>query len=386
MRAHDSGEAEQLSALIGTVYDAALDPARWIDAVEQACRFLNCGAGVLGAADSLRSDINLLIHWGYDPDYFQRYLDHYFHIDPLMQPAYRRRVGEVFTFSGYEGRADVLKSAYYKEWVEPQGWIDLMECALDRTASGIALLRCVRHKDVGYVTNAEIRRMKLIVPHFRRAVLIGKVIDHHKIRSAAFAETIDGLATAVFLVNAQGGLVHANHSAQAMLDTRDPFTAVRGVLTAFDQRTNRALGEAVVAARDGDAGIEASGIAIHLSGPGGDHFIAHVLPLTAGARRQAGTIHAAVAALFVRKAVIDLPAAIGAATQIYGLTPAEGRVLRAVIEVGGVEPVAAMLDASRSTIKTHLEHLFGKTGTRRQADLVKLVAGFESPARRRKQK
>jgi DNA-binding NarL/FixJ family response regulator len=59
------------------------------------------------------------------------------------------------------------------------------------------------------------------------------------------------------------------------------------------------------------------------------------------------------------------------------------RVLRAMIEVGGVEPVAAVLGASRSTVKTHLEHLFEKTGTGRQAELVKLIAGFESPVRSR---
>jgi hypothetical protein len=32
-----------------------------------------------------------------------------------------------------------------------------------------------------------------------------------------------------------------------------------------------------------------------------------------------------------------------------------------------------------STVKTHLGHLYAKTGTSRQADLVKLVAGFANP-------
>jgi DNA-binding CsgD family transcriptional regulator len=54
-----------------------------------------------------------------------------------------------------------------------------------------------------------------------------------------------------------------------------------------------------------------------------------------------------------------------------------------VIDVGGVAAVASMLGASRSTVKTHLEHLFEKTGTSRQAALVKLIAGFASPARGR---
>jgi DNA-binding CsgD family transcriptional regulator len=34
---------------------------------------------------------------------------------------------------------------------------------------------------------------------------------------------------------------------------------------------------------------------------------------------------------------------------------------------------------SPSTVKTHLRRLFAKTGTDRQADLVKLVAGYVNP-------
>ena len=40
---------------------------------------------------------------------------------------------------------------------------------------------------------------------------------------------------------------------------------------------------------------------------------------------------------------------------------------------------AEALGIGEATVKTHLHRLFGKTGTSRQADLVKLVAGFSSP-------
>jgi hypothetical protein len=38
-----------------------------------------------------------------------------------------------------------------------------------------------------------------------------------------------------------------------------------------------------------------------------------------------------------------------------------------------------MMGSSGSTIRTHLRRLFSKTGTDRQADLVKLVAGYTNP-------
>jgi DNA-binding NarL/FixJ family response regulator len=52
------------------------------------------------------------------------------------------------------------------------------------------------------------------------------------------------------------------------------------------------------------------------------------------------------------------------------------RVLLAVVEVGGVPEVAEALGVAETTVKTHLSRLFEKTGVRRQADLVKVIAGL----------
>jgi DNA-binding CsgD family transcriptional regulator len=65
--------------------------------------------------------------------------------------------------------------------------------------------------------------------------------------------------------------------------------------------------------------------------------------------------------------------------QTFNLTPTELRVLLAIVETGGVPETAGALGIGQATVKTHLHRLFGKTDTRRQADLVKLVAGFASP-------
>jgi DNA-binding CsgD family transcriptional regulator len=55
------------------------------------------------------------------------------------------------------------------------------------------------------------------------------------------------------------------------------------------------------------------------------------------------------------------------------------RVLLAIVEIGGAPEVAAKLGIAPSTVRTHVGRLFEKTGARRQADLVKLVAGYATP-------
>jgi DNA-binding NarL/FixJ family response regulator len=76
-----------------------------------------------------------------------------------------------------------------------------------------------------------------------------------------------------------------------------------------------------------------------------------------------------------------MPSAPDAIAKAYKLTPSELRVLLAVVEVGGVPEVAEALGVAETTVKTHLGRLYQKVGARRQADLVKVVAGFSNPFR-----
>ena len=111
----------------------------------------------------------------------------------------------------------------------------------------------------------------------------------------------------------------------------------------------------------------------------GEQYAIHVLPLTSGARRRAGASHSAVAAVFIRKAAIELPSPAEMIARHYGLTPTELRVMLSAVQVGGVPEIADALGVGQPTVKTHLHNLFNKTGASRQADLVKLVAGYSSP-------
>jgi DNA-binding CsgD family transcriptional regulator len=114
-------------------------------------------------------------------------------------------------------------------------------------------------------------------------------------------------------------------------------------------------------------------------GPDGDNYIVHVLPLTSGVRRTAGVAHAATAAIFIRRAELDFTAPIAGMVRRYRLTPAETKVLRALLEQAGMPSIAAAIGTSTSTVKTHLLNMFEKTGTSTQADLIKLALSFADP-------
>jgi DNA-binding CsgD family transcriptional regulator len=241
------------------------------------------------------------------------------------------------------------------------------------------LLVVFRHERQGQVDDEMRRRMRLMVPHIRRAVLIGRVMHLRTAEAATFADTLDGISAAMFLVDARGRIVHANVSGHALLREGSLLRVAGGKLAASDASAEQALHEVFLAAGSGDAAVGSKGIDVPLVAREGERYVAHVLPLTSGARRRAGTCYAAVAALFVHKAALEAPSPPEAIAKTFKLTPSELRVLLGIVQVGSVPETAAALGMGKATVRTHLLRLYAKTGTGHQTELVKLVAGFTNP-------
>jgi DNA-binding CsgD family transcriptional regulator len=274
---------------------------------------------------------------------------------------------------------EFMETRFYKEWVHPQGMVDSVSVVLDKSVTSAALFGVFRYQSDGIVDDETRGRMRLIVPHIRRAVLIGGLIDLRTAEAARLADTLDGLRAGVCVVDAGGRIVHANAACQVILDAGDFLSVIGGRIVASDAKIDQALRELFAAADSGDAAIGTRGIALPLRGRDGSHHVAHVLPLTSGARRFAGIAYSASAALFICKAAAEDPSSPGIIARAYRLTPTELRVMLAIVKIGGVPEVAAALGVAENTVKTHLGNLFVKTGTGRQADLVKIVAGFATP-------
>jgi DNA-binding CsgD family transcriptional regulator len=374
---HD--EAAEISSLIGDIYDTTLDPTLWPCVLEGSASFVRGTASALFLKDSVRKTHNNIYTWGYNPNYIQTYIEKYGQLDPFATAQFFFEIEDPVSLADIIPHREFRESSFYKEWVQPQHWIDAIAATLEKSATTYAAFSVIRHENDGIVDDDVRRRMKLIVPHVRRAVLIGKIIDLHKVEAAALADALDGLATAMFIVDANGHIAHANAAAHAMMNEASVIRALGGKLAAVDAQANRGLHDIFMKAEAGDVAVGAKGIAIPLAARAGERYVAHVLPLTSGARRRAGVAYSAVAAVFAHKAALELPHPLEIITTTFKLTPAELRVLMMIVQFGGVHDIAPVLGVSEATVKTHLQRIFAKTDTNRQADLVKLVAGYMGP-------
>jgi DNA-binding CsgD family transcriptional regulator len=220
------------------------------------------------------------------------------------------------------------------------------------------------------------RRIGLVVPHANRALMINKAIETKKSEASTLAETLDGLSAGIFLVDARCHIVHANAAGRSILGEDDFLRSIAGQLVARDGQANKGLRQAVA---NGGVGMTTGRDAFALIAQGGERYVAYLFPLRSVMRHGADAPSQAVAAVFVRKVELDGQSYGGLVARAFGLTPAELRVLLAIVEVGGVPESSETLGVAETTVKTHLHRVFAKTGASRQADLVKLAAGFSTP-------
>ena len=79
------------------------------------------------------------------------------------------------------------------------------------------------------------------------------------------------------------------------------------------------------------------------------------------------------AAIFVADPQTTPRASLDAVRERFGLTPAEAKVLAALVDGSSVREAAARLGVSERTVSTHLGRVFMKTGTHRQSELIRRV-------------
>lgn len=366
-------EIVEFSAVVGDIYDAAIDPALWQRALASVCAYVRGASAVLYWHDAATERSEVLHLFNEVPEYTKSYFEKYLPMNPMFPAAAFVDTGVVSTTDDIMPYREFVETRFYKEWVKPQGIVDALAVNLEKGTTCASLIN-VRTEIA--ITDEMRERMALLVPHLQRAVAIGRLFDQHKVAEEALTETLDHVEAAVFLVGADGVIAFTNSPAKAMLEEGQLIRAQGNTFHAADPKADRLLYDIFTSAEKGDASVGARGVAVSLTDGAEVPWFAHVLPLTSGNRKQTGIAHAAVAAVFVRKTAPNAPPAIESIAKLHKLTAAEVRVLDALLKVEGVKAMAEMLGLSEATVRTHLHNVFQKTGTSRQSELVKLVAGI----------
>lgn len=370
--------ADWLSETIGMIYDCALDPSGWTATLERLQFRLNFHNAVLETL-ALPSGTSLMqVANGIDPVWKARMNQYGGDIvdawgGPVKlwnAPLYEPIVNTHATTP--EQRA---ASRYIREWTRPQGIADAVLIGFVREPTMVSTLAMGRLESAGPIGETELAVLRLFSPHFRRALSISRLLDHQAIRLQAFEHTLDGLASAVLLVDAGLRLVFANRAGLDLEAAGEVMSLRNGVVSLADRRAEQQIRKALGLLGKGEAALDHRGMAVPARSAEDDPLVIHMLPLLGSGLRRS-LMPEAVAALFVAPGPGMPSPPIEALATLYDLTPAEARIAELLSQGLPQTEIAATLGVAPSTVKTHLLQVFAKTGCKRQVEVAMLVRSF----------
>jgi DNA-binding CsgD family transcriptional regulator/PAS domain-containing protein len=363
--------ARQVARLVALVSDAALDPAAWPTALNALADTTGAHIAALGSHDP-RTNARANIAPRLDPEYLRLYNDHWAERNPFRQIWHLNPGLGVITPEMMMPREDYTRTPFFQEWVVPQH-IEAAIATKTLLDDGVAtVLRLWRPWSVGDFRRHEIDLFSALIPHIRRAIQLQHRMAVLEMQRATSVMAFDRLRDGVLLIDGGFGILFANRAAEDLLREGDGLRRQVDGIAASTSAGTAALRRLINGGNGGSEIAGAGGRCNLARRDGRGQLQVLIVPLHSEVSWIA--LRRPVAVLFVTDPDRDKRSQAEALHRRFGLTGAEIRFATEIVNGEGLQAAANRLGVSLATARTHLRHVFEKTGTQRQAELVALMS------------
>lgn len=364
---------EEFSSLVADIYDAAVDPTLWDRTME---RILSVSGGANGGLvlydRQKRRRPRIIAAPTFDSAQVREYTEYYSQLDPHAPIREQSPAGVIVT-----GRALVtesqLRGEFYTDWAYPNETGDSIYVNLLDDASGVCTF-IIAHpwRSDPFVTPDVLRLVSLLVPHLQRAIQIQSGPGSLNWARDGALDLVDHWRHGFVLVSRTGQTLYVNQAARGMAAAQDGLSLGRLGLQATSTPENARLQRLIHRACDANGHEPRPSGRLAISRPSGrKSYTIQVLPLHESRTFLIESASAALVLIIDHEREIHIRSAD--LRDLYDLTPAEAEVAIRVLDGHGLQSVADVLGVALSTVRTHLQRAFEKTGTHRQAELVRLL-------------
>lgn len=371
--------------LVGRIYDAVCDPSRCSEFLHAFATAVE-GRGTLifshnmetmeGSTASDAASLNAAVN--FDPEFLKSYDEYYSRVNVWGMNGPELRTGRAVTGSMLFPLRDLPKTEFYNDWLRLQDYFHVIGGVVVRDGPWATHFSSVRGRGAGDFSPEQVRLYQELVPHLARAAQTQRRFAFLQGLSESSFAVLDTVPAAVILLNAASRVLHSNANAEAELRRGDPFRLgptgemfVRGQLRA--QTFLRAI---IAAALDPIRGAhEGVSAAVQVARRSGELLSVQAIPLPRRDRSSSAIMvgpQPAACALVIQGSASMLPSIGPQLLQhVYGLTAAEVQIASAIAEGQTVKEYAEHRQISPNTAASQLKSVFGKTGFKRQSELVR---------------
>lgn len=363
------------SAIIGRIYDAALESTNWPDLLCDIADLCGVENAALVVSDP-RANHSAVVTPRADPDVVAAYADLWWQHDPTAAATAHLPVGRITTLED-TGRDRFFKSAFYNEFWRFSG-LGAERIATNLVVGDGTFSSCVLQasKSRDEIDDEALSWFSVVAPHLTRAVEFKYRLQRLELRnSVASIQGASGHAGTI-VVDAQLRPIFADPPGEELLQSGSPIGVSGGMVRLLDQRTDATLRDAVVSC--GHIGLKQPAgqrIQVRRSDCGSPVTI-DVMPY----RMHADSLYGSppVAMLLVSDPDRARNASIQRLRDRFGLTRAEAALSLEIMKGDGRAAAAARCGISVNTARTHLTRIFEKTGVNRQAELIRVIMDIEN--------
>ena len=371
----------QTLALIDDIYDAAFDASKWTSVLLSLTRMFNGHTACLFQQDFTTGAARPVAFTNLAVKSFYDYVAYYWKQDIWSLRPGRHAVGESYLSHGHVSDADLLRTEFYHDFMRPNrlfyalGSLPLIE------DQRLYMLGIQRPRPGGrHFSENQRQNLQRVVPHITRALQIHHRLEAATVEREAFRETADQLSRGLFTFDARGRLLWVNRAGEEICGQADGLTIERGMLTTAlateTERLRRLVHGAVEAA---NGAVLADGGTTLISRPSGRRpYVAFSSPLQAGQRLIDDRQPAAVLFVADPERTPEIP--LNRLMRLYGLTGAEAQLALQLAGGFDLKMIATAMGKTLNTVRSQLKQVFQKTGTKRQAELMRLLSTIEGDA------
>jgi len=365
----------ELIALIELVYEAALDNDLWPGVLIKLADAMGAAQVAMPSMD-LRANVVATIAPRCDPDLLTSWKEYWALRDPVLARAVRRPAGEIYTLDSLMPREEFAATPVFNElWLPAQYSLATMGANLVVEDQFSALICFSNPPGKDSLTAEQMRIFEAVVPHLARALRINRRLWEMELKHVAATERFEAFSQGALLADASGRVVRANAAAKAMFDEGSGIILDKGRLAAAGCRD---ILQKLIAS--------CAQTTLALGGPGGEFKIPR--------KRPRSPLDVTVTPLRSKARLADVPwIGVGVPVAIvtvcdpdtdrrlrevnlrhrFGLTGAEAKLTAEILKGDGIAAAARRRGISAATAHTNLSSIFEKTGTHRQAELIRLL-------------
>lgn len=354
------------------IYEGVLEKPPWITLLKYLEQYFQQTSATLVIRRPQVSDPGVTVYLYTDSNILEAFRRKGYKDSPFAELPEKK----VFTLSDRVTRLELKSLDFYQHFLKPCGISDLMGFDVHDKQSHIRLrLRLARMEGAPIFSQVDRERLASIIPMMDKALKLYSAYVHNSFIEELYDELLGEMDIASLIVNEKLEVISTNRQAQSILADKDGVFLRRNslsCLTSEDQEKLTAVCHDLLSkASDFPQSVYTKSISIRRVSSD-TKWDVHVK--TIAQHDMVFDEDGPKLVLLMQGSSLQDAPTQSRLIDMFGVTPAEAKLILQLLDGLTLTDAAQMLDISRNTARAQLSSIFSKTDVNRQTQLVRLVS------------